>query len=365
MTMQTSRFVTSWISILTAIAFSSACVADDVALKELHKIRIPGATLSIDWHPNSKIVALGGFAGMLVVVDAAKGEVQDLKEDREVRAVKFSPDGRFLAVGKSFNKAQETFVKLLDTERYETRHEIKAPVAGPQSRFNSVASISSISFDSDSKLMAVAGYQSESEAAVYQLEYLGRGPVAVFAKRNAAVDFVSFQPGSDALAVGRVPGEIELFSVSAGRLQKAIQAFDGLWSLKLLAFDPNGQMLYAASDTGAQRGWLDRQTGQWQEKTNDNPLKRWKTGNYESIEGVVLPQGGVGSVAVTPDGKIAFVGTLIGKIAMIDIATGKTFWIPATRKTAIKLAVSPDGKLLASVGMGDRYLYIWKIVKSN
>lgn len=88
-------------------------------------------------------------------------------------------------------------------------------------------------------------------------------------------------------------------------------------------------------------------------------------GSYESIEGIALPEGGVGSVAIKPDGKTAFIGTLVGKIAMIDIATGKTFWIPAKRKTAIKLAISPDGKLLASVGMGDQHLYIWKIAQSN
>jgi WD40 repeat protein len=239
--MKIMREIAFWAAACIAAAVSGFSVAGDGALNELHKIHIPGATVSIDWHPNSRTVALGGFAGMLVVVDATSGAVTNLHEDREVRAVRFSPDGRFLAVGKSFNKAHVPFVKLLDTNHYKTYREIIAPAAGSQSRYNNVSSISSIAFDADAKFIAIAGYQTESEAAVFRLENLGRGPIAVFSKRDAAVDFVAFQPGSDVLAVGRVPGEIELFSVSTGRLLRAIQAFDGLWSLKLLTFDPNGQ----------------------------------------------------------------------------------------------------------------------------
>jgi RNA polymerase sigma factor (sigma-70 family) len=89
----------------------------------------------------------------------------------------------------------------------------------------------------------------------------------------------------------------------------------------------------------------------------------WSTGNGAVLRKFVAKDGGYTAIAFTPDSKTLVAGDDVGTIHVFTIATGKeqrSFGV-ANVKGINALAISPDGKRLATHGGGDGFLRLWDL----
>ena len=95
-----------------------------------------------------------------------------------------------------------------------------------------------------------------------------------------------------------------------------------------------------------------------------DPPAAWAQDRTEIVTAFKGHDGGVYSVAFTPDQKLLATGSLDNSVALWDVATGKLFKQFAGptghTKQVFAVAVSPDGSMLAS-GSGDNTLKLWDV----
>src|SRR3972149_10175647 len=81
----------------------------------VHTLKHPHAVFSVAWSPDGTQVATGGILDMTVSIwDPAPGRLVRTLTDRpgSVRALAYSPDGRFLAAGRGFVGRTEGHMRL-------------------------------------------------------------------------------------------------------------------------------------------------------------------------------------------------------------------------------------------------------------
>ena len=78
------------------------------------------------------------------------------------------------------------------------------------------------------------------------------------------------------------------------------------------------------------------------------------------------PCSAVLSIALSPDGKTLASGTFEDNIFLWDITTGRTLGNPLTKheSAVLSLAFSPDGKMLASASQ-DRTILLWDLTTKS
>jgi len=158
-----------------------------------------------------------------------------------------------------------------------------------------------------------------------------------------AVTAVAFQP-TGKLVASAGSGHVKLWDASSGRLLRELPAHANYW--QTLAFSPDGSLLASGSDDWTIRVW-DVAKGQ--------PVQMILVYLYGG-GGTILPF----RIAFAPDGKTLVCGCINGLIIVWDVATGRELFRlepPPGRGNAQNdpfaamisaLAVSPDGKILAS-----------------
>jgi WD40 repeat protein len=163
---------------------------------------------------------------------------------------------------------------------------------------------------------------------------------------------VAFSPDGKTLAVGDY-GEVRLLDVGTLKEKAALRAEVGPFDR--LAFSPDGRFL-AGAYGGRPGGWWVRQ-----------PLLKWSGILLWDLRGAQkprrLPGAGIDArLAFAPDGKtLAYVseGFVASEIRLWDVARGRLLLHrPGHGTPARALAVSPDGKLVASDA--EDALYLWK-----
>jgi anaphase-promoting complex subunit 4/WD40 domain-containing protein len=344
--------------LVAAAITASPSSGGEFRLSEVGRIELPMNARAIAWHPDSKTIAAGGFGGMLAVWNVESKELlRDLKRTgHPIGAVEYSKDGKLLAVGK-LGVSRGAYLTIFDTTTYQVMEERESPnvVNGRNSPV-----LESLSIDpKTSRKVAVLGYESGWDPVIFLLGPSNPKMIAVPPKPRESVKRITFHPAGEMLAVGRLNGSVDLYASDDGRLLNSFTAYDN-WVLRALEFSPDGKFVFTGSDTGSGRESVDRATGKWDKRKNNEPIKMWNTQTLK-LDRTFDPEGmAVWSLAVSPDGRYLYAG--LGKrLAIWEVSTGTVVKRLDVSAGGLIVKASPNGKYLATTDMGARVLRIWSV----
>ncbi len=157
-----------------------------------------------------------------------------------------------------------------------------------------------------------------------------------------SIQAVAFSPKVQLIAVGRY-GEVELLNPVTRAVIRKLTGIKG--KANAVAFSPDGDSVYAAGGEAGIVGEVKR----W--KTSDGTLQQSFEGHLDAAY----------ALAVSPDGKLIATGAYDQKIRLWDTATGKEVALLKGHNGAVNgLSFRPDGKVLASAS-ADRTVKLWSI----
>ena len=157
-----------------------------------------------------------------------------------------------------------------------------------------------------------------------------------------SIQAMAFSPKVQMIAVGRY-GEVELLNPVTRAVIRKLTGIKG--KANAVAFSPDGDAVYAAGGEAGIVGEVKR----W--KTSDGALQQSFEGHLDAAY----------ALAVSPDGKLIATGAYDQKIRLWDTATGKEVALLKGHNGAVNgLSFRPDGKVLASAS-ADRTVKLWSI----
>ncbi len=157
-----------------------------------------------------------------------------------------------------------------------------------------------------------------------------------------SIQAMAFSPKVQMIAVGRY-GEVELLNPVTRAVIRKLTGIKG--KANAVAFSPDGDAVYAAGGEAGIVGEVKR----W--KTSDGTLQQSFEGHLDAAY----------ALAVSPDGKLIATGAYDQKIRLWDTATGKEVALLKGHNGVVNgLSFRPDGKVLASAS-ADRTVKLWSI----
>ncbi len=348
----------------------TARIWDAATGKELHKIdghgsRVRGVAFTAD----AKQLLTGGWDTNARLWDIATGKaVTVLKHPSGLETVALSPDGKAVASGSGW----ENTVRVWDVKG-----------ASGQVRWSSqVGQPFAVTFSRDGKRVAAAGWDSIVhvwDAAtgkkiamgprpghsgwVHTVRFLPDRKTMVTASDDGLVIFWDTTRGKEVgriqapgprawclavsldgktLAVGCHDHSVQLYDV---RTLKSVGSFKTDGSVRGLAFSPDGLHLAAVS-------------GEQSEFTSAKPLPGqgagvWEVASGKRLLGLDGHEGGIRTVAYSPDGKTIATGGSDRTARLWDAVTGKELRkFEGHGNTVEQIAFTLDGKILATAALG-------------
>ncbi len=280
---------------------------------------------------DGKLLAVGGYKEVKLL-DAAGGKtVATLSGHADmVRALAFSPDGKWLVAGGGL-PARSGEIKIWDVQT----HQLIRTMSGHQDCIYSVA------VSPDGKLIASSSYDKliklwEADTGK-ELRTLKDHIDAVFA--------VTFSPDGKRLASGAADRTIKIWDVATGqRLFTLSEPLDGISSV---AFRPSGDQLAAAGADKLIRTWdLADKGGSLAQSTiahedailqilyspdgkdiistsADRTIRIWDAATLTPIKVLENQPDWVQAMSISPDGKRLAVGRYDGTVSVYDLETGQ------------------------------------------
>ena len=344
----------------------SLASAGELRLKQERTLELPFNARTLAWHPDSKTLAAGGWSGMLTVWDALTGKlIRDLKQpnNAQIGEIQYSKDGKFLAVGKSMPGRKQAYLSIFDASTLQVIDKLESPKMLEGERAN--VSLRSLSIDpTTSRRIVLSSYVTGKDPVIFMTGNKITHAVTLSSPESLDnVQKVAFSPTGKLFAVGRLNSEIDFYSADTGQLVNSIAAFSSDWWLRAMTYSPDGNFIFAASNTGAGRGSLDRTTGTWLDRKNNEPIKMWDTQTLILVRTFDTRGQDIESLDTSPDGRLLFAGISNGQVIVWDVSSGVEFkrFKPSKNYTIVK--VSPDGKHLATSDTGSTQVKIWSITQ--
>ncbi|AFY33556.1 serine/threonine-protein kinase [Calothrix sp. PCC 7507] len=247
---------------------------------------------------------------------------------RWVWAIAFSPDGKTLASGSA-----DKTIKLWNIA---TGKEIRTLVGHSQG-------IASVTFSPDGKTLASGSLDKK-----IKLWNLATGTeIRTLEGHSQAVAAISFSPDGKTLASGSWDKKIKLWNLATGKEIRTLEGHSGL--VLAVAFSPDGINLASGS--------------------KDKTIKLWNLVTGEAIRTLKGHTDKVNSVAYLPksgDNKnqntILISGSNDNTVKLWNLETGKEIrTLKRDSGYIYSVAVSADGKTIASGGSADNIIKIWRM----
>ena len=285
----------------------------DIATYSGHLYSVDSLSFSPD---GTTLVSASAQSGTVKLWDIRTGNAVDLRHTDIVRSLSFSADSTILASG-----GLDDAVKLWDITTG-----INIDTLGHTNY------VGFISFSSDGKTLA-----SLSDRA--HLWDVTTGQNITIFQGARGLSYMSFSPDGTILAAGFRDGTIRLWDVTTNTNIRTLNAHkDSVYSV---SFSPDGSTL--ASGSANLSGFSSIKL--WNVATGQNI----KTFDSEQRGGTVdFTHGITGAVAFLPDDTILAYMSSIG-IKLLDVTTEANL-ATFTHRAIRSMAISPDGKILASGG---------------
>ncbi len=293
-------------------------------LRHLH-LSDKGASLSVAFSQDGKLLASGGWDGAVRLWDIGTGqpvEVPKMRHDAQVATVAFSPDGKMLASGGNdgmiqiWNLAEKTL--------------LGKPLRGDGVRVNSVA------FAPDSRFLATGG-----QSGTLRLWNVadGRGLAPWLQGQDGPIYNVRFHPNGKLVASASMSGVRLWGETDQGDLLKGELIGGADINTSTLAFSGNRELLASGGV--------------------DNKVELWDVATRKPAGEPLKQPGPVNSIAFSPDSKTLVSGNHDGTVRLWNIPTRMSSMVLKGHKGAVTtVAFSPDGKIVASGGP-DGILRLW------
>ena len=115
---------------------ASTSKASELQLTQTTTIDLTNNATALAWHPNSKVLAVGGWIGMLTIWDATTGKlIQNLEQPHRpvIGDIEYSKDGKYLASGKSMSWSVPPYLSIFDASTFQLIDTLTAPVSKKES----------------------------------------------------------------------------------------------------------------------------------------------------------------------------------------------------------------------------------------
>ncbi|MEU7186045.1 trypsin-like peptidase domain-containing protein [Streptomyces sp. NPDC045369] len=284
----------------------------------------PGGSGSPAWSPDGRVLATGDRNGTVHLYDArtrrSLGRLTG--HTGKVKAVRFSPDGRYAAASSDDDPA----VLLWDVRT----HRRLATLAGHRKPVQTVL------FSPDGQTLATTSYIDSTTRlwSVRTHRQLASFPITIM------VTWTAFSPDGKILATGgRTSSSVQLWDARTHRHLGTLAGPGN--TVSSVAFSPDGGTLATAGWNG--RLWL------------------WDVRQRRLIATLAGHTGVVQSVAFTPDGRTLASSGRDAATRLWDVRTRRQLaTLSGHTGTVSSAVVSPDGETLATIG-DDRTVRLWDL----
>ena len=270
---------------------------------------------AVRFSPDGKTLAVGGYKEVKLL-DTSSGKVLGLLGDHagDVRSIAFSPDGKWLAAAGGLCQ-QSGEIKLWDVATRQPLRTMKGHTD----------CVYSVAFSPDGKILASGSYD---KTAILWDASTGK-EIKTLRDHIDAVFAVAFSPDGNWLATGSQDRSVKIWDVASGkRLYTLGDALDGLTSI---AFSPSGKQIAA--------GGYDKTIWVWNLASDGGTLAHSLIADEDSIL----------SLAWSPDGKEIITSSSDGSIRVRDAGTLDPIRVIDKQPDWVEaLCLSPDGHWLAA-----------------
>lgn len=283
----------------------------------------PTSITSLAPSPNNDLLAIGLMDGSVLLYDIVQGEfVATLSRHTDtITSLAFSPDGKILA-----SAGANGLIVLWDMQGEQVLHGLGGHQGGTLS----------VAFNPKGTVLASGG--QDNNVRLWNVE--NGKELAALEGHSSTVGAVSFNPRGSVLGSAGDDGAIGLWDPDTYQSVATLDGSPGKFTS--LAFSPVSQTLVAGTTAGQ--------------------VQRWNLLDNSRIAEFDYHSGSINSIAFSSDGEIIVSGSGDKALVLWGIVDQSMLMSIPLKGNPTNSAVSPDGKLIF-IGIQDGYIYLLGVLR--